>query len=693
MYFVSNKNFMKLTQTFLFLILFTPFSYAQEPTFDWVGSFAGESIDVAYSITTDADGNSYTTGYFQGTVDFDPGPGVFELEANGIADDVFITKLNNLGELVWAKSVGSHNSSDRANDIELDSEGNIIVVGSFYGTADFDPGPDEHMLTTHGATDLFCLKLDSDGNFVWAKSVGEYGLDNAQSVSIDEDDAIYLGGEYIYELDFDPGVGTHIAGDPTTSGLFIEKLSSEGDFEWVKTFGNEYNEYVRSVHVNPEGVFVSGNFAGSMDFDPGAGVESHSTAFGMELTFLQKFDHDGNWEWVKILESDNENDVYEISSDSEHNIYLAGTYYLSTDFDPGPGVENLTGTGYNTYVLKLDYDGNYIWVKEIVSPNMNIPYSLELDAENNVYVGGIFFESTDFDPGPDTHILTTEFPSLDDCYLFKLDPSGNFEWAHSFESVEVQRIWSISVNNDDIYFTGIHEGLVDLDPSDSTHYLEDVYGAQIYICKWNQCLPSYGIDTIISCESYMWIDGITYYESNDTASFSLINEDGCDSIVTLNLTIEETVAPEISLEESTLISDITAYSYQWLDCDDNYTEIDGATNYYYEIVENGSYAVKYEQEVCIDTSTCFIIADLGITNTNLDQIQLFPNPSNGPITMILPQSSPMSITIYSSNGQVVFHRSEVSSSTVKVDLNIEPGLYSVEVIGSERTYISKLIMR
>ncbi|MCG8576664.1 MAG: hypothetical protein MI810_17430, partial [Flavobacteriales bacterium] len=135
-------------------------------SFDWVASSGAIGWDKAYSITTDADGNTYTTGHFQGTVDFDPGSGEYDLASAG-ENDVFVQKLDADGNFVWALSFGGL-FADRGRSIATDASGNVYLTGFFDGTVDFDPGSGDFDLTSEGDRDVFLQKLDASGNFEWA---------------------------------------------------------------------------------------------------------------------------------------------------------------------------------------------------------------------------------------------------------------------------------------------------------------------------------------------------------------------------------------------------------------------------------------------------------------------------------------------------------------------------------------------
>ena len=138
----------------------------QTPVFEYVKAMGGPSTDIGSSVSLDAKGNLYTAGSFEETVDFDAGPLSYLLKSNG-ARDIFITKMDSKGELIWAKNIGGDKSDD-GRYMSTDVSGNIYITGTFQGTVDFDPGPGLFPLTSQNKDDLFVLKLNADGNFLWA---------------------------------------------------------------------------------------------------------------------------------------------------------------------------------------------------------------------------------------------------------------------------------------------------------------------------------------------------------------------------------------------------------------------------------------------------------------------------------------------------------------------------------------------
>jgi hypothetical protein len=134
---------MKKIIQFIVLIFISNFSFSQTnqtPTFQWAQGVGGANgTNAGNSNWVDGLGNVYITGAFTGTVDFDPGVGVYTLTAFGY--DAFVCKFDVVGNFVWAKQFTSSNAC--GNSIVLDPSGNIYFTGFFEQVTDFDPGPQQ----------------------------------------------------------------------------------------------------------------------------------------------------------------------------------------------------------------------------------------------------------------------------------------------------------------------------------------------------------------------------------------------------------------------------------------------------------------------------------------------------------------------------------------------------------------------
>jgi hypothetical protein len=360
--------------------------------FVWAKAMSGTVDGYSYSIALDASGNVYIAGFFQGTVDFDPGVGIFNLTSAG-GYDIFITKLDSLGNFVWAKRMGGA-GEDYGKATSVDASGNVYTIGSFHGTVDFDPGTGIYNLTSAGNNDIFISKLDSSGNFVWAKKIGGTNDDFGIALAIDSSANVYITGNFRGTADFNPGSGTFNLTSAGNDDIFISKLDSSGNFVWAKAIGGAGYDGGQSLVLDPAAsgdIYTTGFFAGTVDFDPGAGV-FNLTSTGGNAIFISKSDSAGNFVWAKAMGGTSGNIGYSIALDPSGNVYTTGEFYGTTDFDPGAGIFNLTSAGYtDIFISKLDSVGNFVWAKAMGGTDYDHGSSIALNASGNAYMSGFFF--------------------------------------------------------------------------------------------------------------------------------------------------------------------------------------------------------------------------------------------------------------------------------------------------------------
>ncbi len=257
--------------------------------FVWAKRMGGTSYEVGNAIAVDAGGGIYTTGYFNGTADFDPGTGVFNLTTAGL-QDIFVSKLDSSGNFVWAKRMGG-TASAVGNDIAVDA-GSVYTTGYFGGTVDFDPGAGVFNLTSAGSQDIFVSKLDSAGDFVWAKRMGGTSFEAGNAIAVDAGGGIYTTGCFYDTADFDPGDGVFNLTSAGSQDIFVSKLDSSGNFVWAKRMGGTDHGYGQAIAVDSAGgIYTTGFFIGTADFDPGLGVFNLTSAGDRDI-FVSKLSPD-----------------------------------------------------------------------------------------------------------------------------------------------------------------------------------------------------------------------------------------------------------------------------------------------------------------------------------------------------------------------------------------------------------------
>ena len=318
-----------------------------------MGGTSGAYYVSGGSIVLDASGNVYTTGQFGGTVDFDPGAGIYNLTA--VNANIFVSKMDASGNFIWAKQMGGTSSSN-SSSIKVDINGNVYTTGSFIGTSDFDPGSGIYNLTSAGIWDIFVSKLDSSGNFLWAKLLGGSAEDESHSATVDMNGNVYTTGRFKGIADFDPGSGTYNLTPAGIWDIFVSKLDSSGNFVWAKKMGGSDYDYGNSIAVDLSGnVYITGGFIGTSDFDPGSGTFNLTSISGSWDIFVSKLNSSGNFILAKQMGGTLDEEGYGIAVDASENIYLTGYFSGTCDFDPGTGTFNLTSVGGSDdiFVMKL----------------------------------------------------------------------------------------------------------------------------------------------------------------------------------------------------------------------------------------------------------------------------------------------------------------------------------------------------
>ena len=464
-------------------------------TLTWGKQIGAGGQDQGRSIAVDASGSVYTTGTFNGTVDFDPGIGTYFLTSTSV-EDVFISKLDSAGNFKWASAWGG-SSFDLGLSIAVDSNGFVYSTGLFQGTADFDPGAGFFYLTAN-SMDAYIIKLNAlTGNMVWAKQLISDFLVEPGTIAIDQNGNVITVGHYEGNADFDPGLGTLIfSGD----GAYISKLDSAGNFIWAKKLAHPVSQSplsscrATSVALDIFGnVYTTGNFIDTVDFDPGLGTYNLVGEYFGDA-FICKLDAGGNFQWAKPFYGNGNEDGFTIALDASGNVYTSGVLNATADFDPGVGTYNLSSAGignFDGYISKLNASGDFVWAKQLggaVGSSLFIS-SIVLDADSNVYTIGNFSQTVDFDPGPLTYNLTSS--GSYDVFISKLDNSGNFVSTLQFVGSGFNDGRSLAIDNEgNIFATGNFKATTDFDPQLGVFNLASSGNDDVFIIKLKNVLSS-----------------------------------------------------------------------------------------------------------------------------------------------------------------------------------------------------------
>jgi len=459
---------MKRTTIFLSIFLCIFFTNLKAQDFEWAGTYGGSGEDVIRAMHTDLDGNTYSTGYFTDTADFDVSPIQFNLTSMGFYD-VFIVKNNSEGNNEWAVSIGG-TLFDYGTGITTDTDGNVYITGFFDTPVDFDPGPDEFTIIPLMGGDVFIMKLDSEGNFVWAKSVGGDGYEESTAIAVTSTGTVIVLGYFYEPVDFNPGPEEYFITSAGGSDTFILKLDEDGNYISTNRYGGSENDLALSMAIaNNDELYITGFFEGTSDFDP-RDLEENNLTSSNEGSSAYVLHLNNLGEPLSVGATQNGNvEAFAITVDSENNSYITGRFSGTPNFnlnENAPSISFTSEESFNGFVMKIDFFGQVAWTKPIESDDAVFGYDIATNNDGDVFSTGYFAADTDFNPSPDDDfILTKESGNATDAYIFTLNTLGEFVAAQTFGGanfIDTHQIGVDALGN--IYLSGQFEGTVDLDP-------------------------------------------------------------------------------------------------------------------------------------------------------------------------------------------------------------------------------------
>ena len=394
--------------------------------------------------------------------------------------------------------------------------------------------------------------------------------------------------------------------------------------------------------------------------------------------FIQKLDTYGNLIWVKQIGGTGSDVGRFITINYLGALYATGYFYGTADFDPGGGNSSLTSAGSSDiFILKLDTNGNFIWVNQMGATGSDVGYSILANTSGDVYSTGYFRGTVDFNTGAGTANLTSSGFSSIDIYVQKLGPcvsssaTINISACDSFVSPSGNYVWTSS----NTYMDTIPNN----DGCDSAITLN------LIINNSNT-----GDTTAVVCDSFTWY-GITY-TSSDSPTHIFTNAAGCDSVVTLKLTINA-VDTSVTQVAFTFTSNASGAGYRWLDCAAGYSIIINETNQSFTATANGSYAVEVTENGCVDTSACHAVNNIGIMENNfINKMTIYPNPFTEKFSIDLGGTyQNISLVITDINGQTIKALTLDRSNLLNMTMEAPPGIYIVKIISGNMHVVFKLV--
>jgi hypothetical protein len=464
-------------------------------------SIGNDKNDSGTSIVVDNDGNIISAGYFQGTIDLDPGTGVMERTSlggsiNESAVDIYLTKYTQEGRLIWGFSLGSV-GADMVNSLKTDKEGNVYIAGYYGGQMDADPTSEEKLINSGTGRDGFLIKYNKDGKLMWAKSFGntetipfsvsDSRFEEGLGIDIDESNNVYLIGVFDGKIDLDDSdegkfSDTLEADDRDT---FIAKYDLQGNFIKAVAINGKGLSQGQGIRVDSNGnIYVAGFFDGKIKLE-----DTTLSSAGSFDCFLAKYNKDLSLIFAKRWGGSSSDKVSIGAIDINNDIYVSGefggTVYL--------GDYKITSKGgTDIFFAKFNNEGGVVFAKSIGGVLNDSANKIKLDNADNLLITGYFRDTVDFDATSGVYFLQpNSYGEASDVFVAKYSSKGEFVWARNFggyvSSVdEIQSGNAIAVDSDNSpIITGKFYDQVDFNSTEDLN-LKSVGRGDAFIVKYNQ---------------------------------------------------------------------------------------------------------------------------------------------------------------------------------------------------------------
>lgn len=708
----------------------------------WAQSIGGSDSDQGYDVACDNDGNVYYTGYFKATADFDPGVGVNNVVSGGSYDS-FTQKYSASGALIWTNTFGA-NGSELTNSIVVDDSTGVYITGAFQTTVDFNPGAGVFPITTFGGSDVFIVKFDSTGNFLFANQMGGTGYEYGEGITIDVFGSIVLTGQFGYNTlsaDLDPGVGVQSYTSLGHYDIFVLKLrapceTQSGGIDVVSACA----PYTWSDGI----VYTVDNFSA---IDTILNLDGCDSIITLNLTVIPSsagtdvITACDSYTWVDGITytTSNSNATYTytnaqgcdsivtldltinpitfgtdpiITCDSytwlDGIIYSVSNNSATYTYTNAQGCDSIVTLNLTINPVTFGTDAivacnSYTWVdgNTYNANNSSATYTYtNAQGCDSIVTIDLIINSTTY--GIDNISACGMYIWVDGITYTANNNSATYTYTNSQGCDSIVTL-DLTINNPSIgtdvvmacdTFTWVDGNTYTSNNNSATYTFSNMFGCDsVVTLNLTVNTGSVGSDVVIACVKYTWVDGVTYFTDNNTATFTYVNIVGCDSIVTLDLTVYP-LDYSVTVTNPTITSNDNGASYQWLNCNDNYSIIVGEISQSYTPTVNGDYAVQVSNGPCIDTSECTTIAGIGIEEVVSDAtINVYPNPTSGGVSVDFNQNQyvEVEIKVMNSVGQVIRDLKYYNTHMCEIDIANEPGIYFVEITADNSTIMVKVV--
>jgi hypothetical protein len=377
----------------------------------WSSDFGGTGgLDSAFPLGAAVDGGGQIAiaGYIQGTVNLGTG----SLSSAGLGD-VFIAKYDSQGAPLWSRRAGA-GQDDRAKAVAVDSSGNVLVTGLFYGTVDFGGGA---VSSAPNAANCFVAKYTAAGAHLWSKRLSSAsGIDEGMAIAADSAGNVLVTG-MLYQTSNFGGANLTSAG---SADVFLVKLSPTGAHLWSKRVGGTAEEFVFGLAVDVNGnPAITGHSTGSADFGGG----TLAGAGAKDIFVAQYSGSNGAHSWSRRVGGSSDDVGRGIAIDGAGDVVVTGNF-VSASVNFGSGAIGNSG-GADIFLAKYASDGTARWSKRF-GGSLSLDekaFGVDVDSGGNILVTGSVVDAIDFGGG------SLPGDGYYDIFIAKFGSAGGHAWS------------------------------------------------------------------------------------------------------------------------------------------------------------------------------------------------------------------------------------------------------------------------
>ncbi|MCA9668722.1 MAG: hypothetical protein KC503_24180 [Myxococcales bacterium] len=445
---------------------------------------AGHLGDVSdIKVATHPAVGTVVAGTLRGTAPLGGAP----LESHG-RSDVVIARFDQAGQHIWSQVFGGERD-DRATAVAIDAGGNIVVSGTFQGTARFGGAP----LLSRGGQDVFVARYSAGGTHQWSTSLGGAGSDDSKGLALDGSGEVVVAGIFNGTI----AIGARSFASKGSDDVFLARLSSStGQLRWARAFGGAKRDYLLGVAAGSDGsVAITGYFEGDASF---GGATFSVIGARSSDAFVARYDAAGAHLWSKALGGNNLDLGNAVAIDAQGGVVIAGTFASTASF----GGSSHTSQGLvDTFVSRFDAAGQHLWSKSMGGKLDDEPSSIAFDGAGNITISGRFSSEASFGGPPLSAIGRSMF-------VARLSGSGEHIWskAHSGTGTSEATVLAVS-SGGDVTLGGRFRGEVGFGGAlTRSRGAEDVFIARYSatgVHRWSRALG----DTTTATVHAMAVDG------------------------------------------------------------------------------------------------------------------------------------------------------------------------------------------